>query len=335
MADKKTKKKEPLFELGKLIRQLRKEKGWTIQQLCAGEEGHINEAGEGICTADELARIERGVVCPHWNRFVKIMQRLGENPNKYYKIYSLTPMDMKFEEIKTKLRYLLREVDIDSVNDADHLTSVLAQDDDFHRDRLNPQYLLRVKATLAYNRRDYQAMYDYALEGIKITRPNFSIDKIDAYVLFFDEIHLINHIGTALFHISSIDESTEVFKKLKSNLESGYVDEDEKLKTYIHVLFNLSNKLGISGKLNECLDVCEEGIDYCERQRNSFFHPLFLFNKGCCLCHLKREEEGLNVLKNSLSLFEGLGRNEDLKNAIAYIEQKFGIKYQASNFQKP
>lgn len=339
MINKKDKAKEPketLFELGKLIRRLRTAKGWSLQDLCTGtktEKGTlVNESGEGICTSVELGRIERGEVCPHWNRFVKIMQRLGENPNKYYMMYALTPNDIKLEDAKTQLKYLLREAGAKKNEEAEALIKGLEQNKALKKDKLHPQYLCRVKAALAYNNGEYQAMYDYALKGIKITRPQFEARRIESYMLFFDEIHLINQIGIALNHILSLEKSIEIFEGLKNSLQKGYVDEDEKAKTYIHVLYNLSNKLGQASRFNECIDVCNEGLLYCERQYDAYFFPLLYFNLAYCFLYLGRKDEGLDALKKSFALFEGLERLKELSNSIAYIEKTFQITYQTSIF---
>jgi transcriptional regulator with XRE-family HTH domain len=62
----------PRFSADTLIKSLRKAKGLTQHELC-----------EGICSQDELSRIERNKHRPTWYVFERIMQKLGEDPNRY------------------------------------------------------------------------------------------------------------------------------------------------------------------------------------------------------------------------------------------------------------
>jgi transcriptional regulator with XRE-family HTH domain len=63
----------PLHRGDIVIKELRKIKGLTQDELC-----------EGICSISELSRIERGLRRPAWFTFEKLLQRLGEDPHKYY-----------------------------------------------------------------------------------------------------------------------------------------------------------------------------------------------------------------------------------------------------------
>ena len=250
------------FEFGKVIKQLREEKGWTQLELCNGNsdiESDIEFKG-AICTQYQLSRIESGKQRPHWDTFVKLLQRLGEDPYKYYAMYSLTKQDKKYAKIKDELKYLLREKTDEANAKAESLIREL-EGGSFFKKVLNQQYLLKTKAIWAFNCKDYKASLEYATKGIKISKPNFHEGKIDSYILYYDEIMLINSIAIAQSFLStSLTTSTNTWLKLKSCLDAGYVDEDEKSRTYVRILYNLTKNLGLLERYDECISLCNEGI---------------------------------------------------------------------------
>ena len=312
------------FALGKFIRELRLAKGLTLESLCTGDS--FSETDGAICDAGELGKYERGERQPRWDKFEKIMQRHGEDPHKYYQGYALTEQDREWTEKKNRLKFLAREENPENIEKSEALIHELEQDECFSKSKLNRQFLLYTKALLSYHCEEYKTMYDTAYEGIKITKPLFDEDKIDTYVLFFDEIQLVNLIAISHFHISSIERSTNVFLKLKKCLDSGYVDEEEKSKTYIRILFNLSNNLGQLGRYDECISICEIGIEFCGKYQHSHHYPLFLFNKGVCLICLDRKEEGISILKDVSTLFNAFKRFAELSHMEKFVEKEFGIK---------
>jgi len=319
------------FVFGKVIKKLREEKGWTQLQVCKGcSEGELDvELKDKICSLGELSRIERGERRPHWDTFAKIMQRLGEDPNKYYDGYSLTKQDKKYAKIKDELKYLLREKTDDANAKAETLIGEL-EEDGFYKKALNQQFLFKTKATLAFNREDYVATLDYATKGIKISKADFHEDKIDSYILYYDEIALINLIAIAQSFLSpSLTISTNIWFKLKSCLDMGYVDEDEKSRTYVRILYNLAKNLGILKRYDECITLCNEGIHLYKKRLDVFYYPLFLINKGCSLWCINLKEEGMTQLKQAHAFLQASERLAELSMMEVQLQQMFGITIQS------
>lgn len=61
-----------IYSMGEVIRRLRKEKGYTQEEL-----------SEGICTPGGLSRIENGLREPSHAKFVALMQRMGQYEDSY------------------------------------------------------------------------------------------------------------------------------------------------------------------------------------------------------------------------------------------------------------
>lgn len=298
-----------LFQVDILIKQLRKNQGLSQEVLC-----------EGICTKDTLSRIERGLRRPDWYTFERLMQRLGEDPRKYYTDI-ITAKDKQILDKRDNLKHLLRDK---NDNEAETLIKDLEQTKEF-KEGVHLQFLLYAKAALAFIKNDYNNMYNYASEGIKITKLNFKEEKIDTYILFHDEIMLINQIATAHSFISSIENSTDILLKLKVSIDKGFIKGDETIKTYISILYNLTKNLGILKRYDESVLICDIGIELCQKHRYSYLHPMLLFNKVCCLLYLGKKEEGISILKKAYALFIGYDRLAELSAIENYVETEFGI----------
>jgi len=312
------------FEFGKQMRALRKAKGLTLEQLATGDP--FDKKRGAICDQSELAKYERGERQPGWDKFEKLMQRLGESAGKYYREYTMTPQDREYSKKKQTLMHLTRKGDAESIKDAKGLISELEQDAKFIKDRLNKQFILCINAIIAHHQKDYQTMYNLALEGIKITKPSFDEENIDKYTLFFVEISLINQIAIAHKFISSLEKSTSILLRLKSCLDRGHAGEEEYGKTYMQIQFNLSNNLGQLQRYDECLPICEAGAKYCDKRDDSFFLPLFMYNQGCCLLALNKKEEAIAILKDAMAIFKSFKRFDELSAATSYVRKTFGVE---------
>lgn len=298
-----------LFQVDILIKQLRKNNNLSQEQL-----------SEGICTKDTLSRIERGLRRPDWYIFERLMQRLGEDPQKYFTDIA-TKKDKEILDVRDKLKYLLRDKNID---EAETLIEELNNNKSF-QEGSNLQFLLKSKATLAFNKKDYHGMYNYAVDAIKITKPHFNEELIDTYILFYDEIIIINQIATAHFYISSTEKSTDTLLMLKASMDKGYIDYDEKIRTYITILYNITKNLGILKRYDECLEICDIGIELCQKYQNTYLHPMLLYYKACCLLYLEKKEEGISILEKAYALFIGYDRLTELAEIKSYVEKEFGI----------
>jgi len=295
-----------------LIRRLRKERGLTIAELA-----------DEICSEEHLARIERGKRAPSRWVFKQIMEKLGENPNKYYTDI-VTLEDKRIVSLKDKLKSLLLDRTENSNEKAEALIGRLAKEEAF-AEKEGKQFLAMSRATLAYNRENYKDLYDFALEAILVTKTNFNVDKIDTYFLSNDEIWACNQLAVALFFTESVERSTETLYKLKTVIERGCVDSDEIVHTFIALLCNLSKNLGMLGRYDEAIDIATISIDWCERHRESKYHPLIMFNKACGLLYNNELEEGKELLCKVYCLFKGYDRKDELSFARKYVEENFKI----------
>jgi tetratricopeptide (TPR) repeat protein len=302
-----------------LIRRLRKEKDLTIAALC-----------DGICSEEHLTRVERGSRAPSRWVFKQLMERLGENPDKYYTDV-VTVEDRRIVGLKDQLKALLQEYTEKANGRAETLIETLEDDEAFDT-KENRQFLWMSKATLAFNRGRYEQLHECATKALLETKAHFDVDKIDTYFLSCDEIWLVNQIGIASFFTHSIEESTNIFRKLRTIIEKGCIEGDEMIHTYAALLYNLSKNLGILNNYGECLEVCDKGIEWCIKCRESYRYPLLIFHKACCLLSLGDKGAGISLLEKAYAFLKWLSRDEELQQAREYIKQQFEIEISILEF---
>jgi len=301
-----------LFHAGVLIKELRKQKKWTQGFLC-----------DGICDKGTLARIEKGERCPELFIFTSLMERLGEDPRKYY-TGIITMEDKLLIDLDDKLRSLLRIKDEKTDNEAEAIINEHEQRNVFKSKRYM-QLLLHHKATLSFNRDNYTDAYDYATEAIKITNPKFDEESIDTYIYTTIEIELVNIIAIAQTYKNSIQKATDIYLKLKSAMDKNYLNDESKLKNYLQVLYNIAKNLGLLSKFDDCLPICNMGIKISQQERDSYFIPRFTYYKGCCLLYLDKREEGISFLSKAYALFLGMDNRTEISLLLSFLKSEFGI----------
>jgi len=204
------------------------------------------------------------------------------------------------------------------------LMGELDQDKNFST-KENQQFLLRSKASLAFNLKKHEDARAYVLKALRVTRPNFDEGKIGTYALSLDEIFLTNQLAVVYFLEESIEKSTDVFLALKEAVDGNYIESDEVISTYSGLLYNLSKNLGLLKRYEEALDVCNNGIDWCDKHRKFFHYPLFLYNKANALFYLGEKEDGRKLLEKAFALFWGFGRYAELSFIKMSMKEKFDI----------
>jgi len=252
------------------------------------------------------------------------MERLGENPSKYF-IDVILPEDRRILDLKEELKNLLHDESNEGDKKAKEFIDKLDLDKAFSTPE-NQQFILTKRATIASRLDDPSTMHNYAYQALLITRPNFDEHKISSYILSLDELWLINQIAVAYILMGVIEKAADIFIALKMLIEKRFVEGDDLINIYSSVIYNLSKCFGILEKYEECIDVCLIGLDWCKRHRNSYHYPLLLSTKALCLLHIGKLDEGKDVLKKSYALFMGFERYEELQLTINYVENEFGIE---------
>jgi len=272
-----------LFNVGNLVRELRKMKGLTQEKLA-----------EGICSRSTILMIEKGERKPDWFTFRNIMARLGEDPNKFN--IEIADNEETFV-VRKHLEWLayIRECDYESMKKEIELHK---NDKRFLNGR-GRFFFLKLK-TCFYNMGPYmdcQIAIECALESIRLTRPDFEINNINTYFLAPHEIETINNLANAYSNHDEPEMSLKILRLLKENLGLHYASFLNFNQFYLLILVNLAEDLNRLDILNESLEVCAEGMEVSLGCRDMLYYMNFVLTKAECLMKLGNKTEGKELFK--------------------------------------
>lgn len=299
-----------IIESATLIKDLRTEKGLTQAAL-----------SNGICSQRELSRIEKGDTVPNLNTFSLLMQRLGENPSKYYK-YVVSAAEKAELDKRYELESLYQCLKFDETRK--RLDFIKEQE--YFKNGNGKQFVLWLESGLACNiDKDFVKGIEFAIEGIKATKPDFKEGNISSYILTQDEVNLINSLAVCYYRSNNPKSSIKVLSDLILNLEKNYFDESERIKTHIKILYNYTKALYDFKNYDECIDYCNRAISISNKNLEARYLPLFIGYKGFSLYNQGEKEESEKYIKQLLVILDAQERYYELEQLRAYCTNELEI----------
>ena len=297
-----------LYNANSMIRETRKAKGLTQEQLA-----------EGICTRETIVKLENGSRKP--NRFVlkELMVRLGLNLETYPDEFT-SVKDMQIVETYNKCHELLRLQKFEAVKII--LDEIEAQKNSpggkGWQSGIGHYYFLVLKSglystnTLEPGGNKYfnpKLGIEFSVEAIKLSRPDFEIEKIPAYFLASHEFMKLNTIAIAYEAMGEKSKALDIMRNLKANAERNYSVEAPGIpnKWYNILLSNMTSFLQRNGQYEECIKAAEEGMEMVmKHDKNITHYQNYMFNKAICLKKLGHIQEGKELYKKALLIVYAL-----------------------------
>ncbi len=254
-----------VLQIGSIIRSRREEMGLSQEDL-----------SDGICAVPTLSRIENNERLPTKNHFEMLMQRLG---------YSITSLDFFTDrkdflahELKIQLRYAYISKDYSLARKYLEKLSGLLD----NPSKIDEQFLILYQTILSKdNSAPAETLVKYE-NALRLTCPKYNGNYIP-HVLSYEEIILLNIIATCYDEMGERDRAISIFYTLKEYYEHRIISTDEALRTQPMVLYNLSKVLGLSGRFDECIEICDLGIRIARTSGRCGVLGLTLFNRGWAL----------------------------------------------------
>lgn len=299
------------YYAGKLIKQLRTQKGISQEKLA-----------EGIVTQANLSRMENGKQVCDKEIMEALLERLGFNPTLSFNNYYYNEKDFKIQQKIKELEELLKLKKVESI---DKVIKELEEDIDFKKS-LNRQFLIIAKAANIINKKgDLDFAKKLVMEALKISIPSFQEKDIDKYLLSNYELKAINLLSVIYINKGESDKSIELLLKLKNSLEKNSVDDMQLGKNLPIIIYNLTRELGLTKRYDEAVELSNIGIKSCIKSNNLNMLPWIVLNKGCCLYEIGDMETSKRLLLQAYYCFdmtENFVSKEKVKN---YIKEKFDI----------
>lgn len=261
-----------VFQLGPIIRNRRMELGFSQEDLA-----------DGICSVPTLSRIENGERMPTKNHFEMLMQRLG------YSAMSLDYFTEKKEfviyELKFKIRqaYFSREYLLTQTLLTEY-SKLISKDSN-----IDQQFFILYHSLLHLSEYSNEEQLKLFEDTLRLTCPAYNHNRIP-HMLSYEEIILLNNIAACHDTPETRHHAISILRALKVYYESHVVNSEEALKTQPMILYNLSKMLGLAGRYNECIEICDQALNLAKKTARCTYLGEILYNRAWALT--KRNQPG-------------------------------------------
>lgn len=257
------------YQIGNFIRMKRKELGISQEELA-----------DGIVSVASLSRIENGTRIPHKENLQAILQRLGYSDSVVNHVSENE--DLRLYLMKYELRQAYIQNDYEKseqlLKECKPLLSEFSPAD--HQLYEEIDVLLRLHKNEITNGEALERLEN----AIRLTCPKYNRDKLSKF-LTFEEILILNNIALRLNYEGRKDKTIEILYHIKKYYDMHICDAEEALRTQPMVLYNLSKHLGLAGRYDESIDVCNCGIKLardtgrCSCLASTLYNLAYILNK--------------------------------------------------------
>ncbi len=280
-----------------------------------------DELANGICSVLTLSRIERGTQVPQDYTLLQILQRLGLSGSET--IFIANDKQLVFSRLKFDIRQAYIQENYEEAKK-------ILRDNSNQISKLSPfdrQTFETIDILLKIRDKEYGE--NEALErleaALRLTYPNYS--KVNLPKLFtFEEILLLNNIAIRYAHLGDLNTAIDMLYHIKDFYDKKVCDIEEALRTEPMVLYNLSKYLGLVGRIDECLAICELGINIGVKTRNCFSLAKTMYNKAYVLNMRNKpgdKEASLYYAKQAYHLADILEMYKSKELYRAFIKDTF------------
>ena len=287
-----------ISQIGKIIKRRRLALGLSQEEL-----------SDGICAVTTLSRIENGERMPTQNHLEMLLQRLGYSEMMFHSYVD------EEEFYAHELKFKIRQAYIEN-NKADG--NILL--DEFKALVKNPsnidkQFILLLEILLNQSNEhgeEYLAKFE---DILRLTHPRYKRGNVPQ-VLTYEEIVLLNNISIEVALLNQQNEAIDILYGIVKFYDMHTVNTEETLRTAPMIFYNLSKQLGLAGRYDECIQICDRGIELAQKTGRCGAFSYTLYNKAWALVKRGRAEDLSDSKKFALqakNVAEALGHEVLLK----------------------
>lgn len=291
------------YNVGNIIKERREELNISQASICCG-----------ICSNATLSRIESGVCIPNRQIMTQLLERLGyskieidaiSSKSEYETISTIAEIKRLFCSGRVEKAFSLLDRLLINYDSLDPHSRRFC-------DTMNTIQLLKNK-TIDSN----QTLLN--LEKIlRETCPSYSTNSLPK-VMTFDEIFLLHNIAIQYASLGKTDTAIKILYHIKDYQERFIEDETESCRSLPAILYDLSNYLGLEGKYDECIEICEYSIDKQIRSGRCLLLAETYYNLARALIKRGRESDmecAKEALLNAYYTSEVFAKSQELTNLI-------------------
>lgn len=282
--------------IGEYIKRRRKELGLTQEQVC-----------EGLCDPVTLSRLENGKQTPRRNLLHAILQRLGMPADRYYAISSKNEVEMealKKEIVACNIQQNWQE----GRQKIKQLRELACE-----QDSITQQFILRSEVLLGKvdGRYSPEEQKRLLLQAIRLTIPQFDLEKIGEFLYTYDEIKIINQIAGTYSLAGRQQKAADLYAQLLSYIYGHYQEVLTSNGMLPTILFNYARALDLCGRYAEAVCHAEQCQNACVKYGHYQYLPGCLAILGECCYNMGEKEKSKRYYIQAYYLFQAL---KDYKN---------------------
>lgn len=233
------------------------------------------DLADGICAVTTLSRIENGSQQPSLSILEALLERLGFS-NTFLDSY-VSEKAFYLHELKFQIRqaYIIGDV-------AEAKKLLLEFEKDCPDTPVNKQFVLLYHTIFYASEYTPQQMLEQFEKALKLTCPKYNTLSVPK-VLFYEEVIAMNAIANCHFMMKQYDMAIDVYYQLKRFYDQHTTNAEEVLRTQPMVLYNLSKVLGLQGRYDESIEICDLGIRVARQTGRASYLAGTLYNRAWSL----------------------------------------------------
>lgn len=292
----------PIYKFGYIIKQRREELGYTQEALA-----------DGICSVPTLSRIENGERMPTKDHFEMLIQRLGLSEMSLYAY--VDEHTLFLHELRFKIRQAIILSDFEEARES---LEKYKQNMDL-KSPSELQFFMLNNILISSQAYTVEERLSRLEEAMCLTCPKYH-EKGVPKILSYEEIIILNNIAGCQQTCGNLSKAIQILTSIKKYYENGMLNSEEILRTQPLILYNLSKCYGLSGRYDECIEICNLGIRIARETGRCGFLEKMLYNRAWSLS--KRNYTGdIMQAKESIKLALYMATVMENHNAVDHYKQ--------------
>lgn len=233
-----------LEQIHYLIGKIRKDKRISQQIL-----------GRGICSTQQISKIEKGEVLPDFFLTEILLQRLGMSPDKFEIVLSLE----EYEEIEARDDIIddLRQGRLEA---AEKRLKTFCGDAGRNQP-IRQMNRFRLLGALAIERGEYEAAEKYLEEAVRLTMGQVEQIVPEGRLLAGIELETLILYAQALWMRNKVSQAGELLEKVLSYVKKWITDSEERARFQSKIAVVLGSIYNETEEYAACETLCEEGLE--------------------------------------------------------------------------
>ena len=180
------------------------------------------------------------------------------------------------------------------------------------------QQIIFIDGILQYVRNEYNLALDTYTKALKITEPDFTLDKYSDFILSDTEVRILMNIGFALDKLKETKKSLDIMLFCKDS-------SDETAAIYPKICHNIAVIYSKMENFSKSLAYYNDGITACRTSRQALGLGLLYYGKGYSEYKLGNDNY-LDSFKTAITLCNAFGQDKLKETIISKCMEHYNIK---------